>query len=962
MAEANAYETRKANLDTIIFQNAALNAQSGNSSIGNLLKAREGKEFGIDFNEYSSALIAQAQALEVPTELINKFTEALQKNRTISADYYGETIANIAATYQEAEAWEIDTDRLNQYAQYLAEVNNLEEIHLDEAYKLALAQLNLEAGLKALNDGYEDWSTQLKSGLLDSNIRKTAQYQEALSSIKKAVQQLTNSSEEVSNEFFQEAKNLQLVENALTGNEEAIKDLQKALALDFNLTGKLNGEEFENQINNILNSVELNDLEIGAEINDNKFLNSLYDMMVEAGAGVDEIQSLFNTLGWEPEFERIPIESGLTQGTEVEYEDPITGEKKRYKINSEEAAAGFITVPTSKGAQHNFRKQFDSGSFASVLSGLKGSGTSGGGGGSEKEPEWENPYDKLYNITKQINSELRNRNNLERQYQRLLNTHVETGIRLKENIDSQIESLKAQNKLQKQMVEGRLGQINELQGKNSDLTKYAWFDEALGEVQIRWDLIQEVDEANNEELGKRIEDYVSQLEEWVDSWQEANDTIEDNLDEIIELQKTGQEEYKDLEDRVLDALIAKQQRMIDEQEKTNKAIDEANSALTDAISKNIEKMRQDRQNEEKEQSLAEKERRLAYLRQDTTGSNALEIKKLEKDLDKERQDYTDSLIDQSLNDLKEQNDAAAKQREKQIELMQSQLDYAKDTGAFANQATEIVREGLGDGGVIDKSSRMATLLADIEDVQKLSNSSKREWWEELTSTIAKAFNYEKIVSNPDVMKGMIEARDNGDVNAFRDLENQRNMKIRENGIEDEWPQTSMWYNYQAGKQGKPIEGINYKDQYLSYANQGNWAKAFEMAGLNDALKGTSVFTSLWDVFDLWYKMTEGGRRFATGGMANFTGPAWLDGTKSRPEAVLNATDTQNFIELRDVLSSLRSGVTGNTTLGGDWYFDIDINVDEIANDYDVDSVAARVKQSIYEEATYRNVNTLNFLK
>jgi hypothetical protein len=29
-------------------------------------------------------------------------------------------------------------------------------------------------------------------------------------------------------------------------------------------------------------------------------------------------------------------------------------------------------------------------------------------------------------------------------------------------------------------------------------------------------------------------------------------------------------------------------------------------------------------------------------------------------------------------------------------------------------------------------------------------------------------------------------------------------------------------------------------------------------------------------------------QYATGGLANFTGPAWLDGTPSRPEYVLNA--------------------------------------------------------------------------
>jgi hypothetical protein len=36
-------------------------------------------------------------------------------------------------------------------------------------------------------------------------------------------------------------------------------------------------------------------------------------------------------------------------------------------------------------------------------------------------------------------------------------------------------------------------------------------------------------------------------------------------------------------------------------------------------------------------------------------------------------------------------------------------------------------------------------------------------------------------------------------------------------------------------------------------------------------------------------------KYETGGLADFTGPAWLDGTKSRPELVLNARDTQNFI-------------------------------------------------------------------
>ena len=44
----------------------------------------------------------------------------------------------------------------------------------------------------------------------------------------------------------------------------------------------------------------------------------------------------------------------------------------------------------------------------------------------------------------------------------------------------------------------------------------------------------------------------------------------------------------------------------------------------------LDKMRQERDNQETEDELADKQRRLAYLKQDTSGANALEIKQLEK--------------------------------------------------------------------------------------------------------------------------------------------------------------------------------------------------------------------------------------------------------------------------------------------------------------------------------------------
>jgi hypothetical protein len=76
--------------------------------------------------------------------------------------------------------------------------------------------------------------------------------------------------------------------------------------------------------------------------------------------------------------------------------------------------------------------------------------------------------------------------------------------------------------------------------------------------------------------------------------------------------------------------------------------------------------------------------------------------------------------------------------------------------------------------------------------------------------------------------------------------------------------------------------------------------------------------------------------YKTGGLADFTGPAWLDGTKSKPEYILNAEQTQGFFSLIDVLSSLQTKDSKAAQNSGDTSFDIDINVESIGSDYDVE--------------------------
>jgi hypothetical protein len=102
-------------------------------------------------------------------------------------------------------------------------------------------------------------------------------------------------------------------------------------------------------------------------------------------------------------------------------------------------------------------------------------------------------------------------------------------------------------------------------------------------------------------------------------------------------------------------------------------------------------------------------------------------------------------------------------------------------------------------------------------------------------------------------------------------------------------------------------------------------------------------------------------QYATGGLADFTGPAWLDGTKSHPEYVLNAAQTERFFSLVDVLEGFDKRETSEKS-SGDNYFDININVDKLEDDYDVEKLADKIRRMIYEDSMYRNVNSVNLIR
>ena len=92
------------------------------------------------------------------------------------------------------------------------------------------------------------------------------------------------------------------------------------------------------------------------------------------------------------------------------------------------------------------------------------------------------------------------------------------------------------------------------------------------------------------------------------------------------------------------------------------------------------------------------------------------------------------------------------------------------------------------------------------------------------------------------------------------------------------------------------------------------------------------------------------RGYSEGGLVDFTGPAMVHGSTSKPEAFLSAKDTVLIAGLRDVLRANFSGSVPQSSIqkSGDIYYEIHINVDELGDGYSVDDLVDEMEERILQ--------------
>ena len=361
---------------------------------------------------------------------------------------------------------------------------------------------------------------------------------------------------------------------------------------------------------------------------------------------------------------------------------------------------------------------------------------------------WTNREDYLFNFLKQIEKHLQEYEKLQRYSTQLEKGRLSSSQDILNNWNDQWKSLQLQLEEQNERLEERQKALD--RSRFNPFSLISGWDPTSDtlyenrEVKMLWDIIIGLGEAFAplgtgtffSQINQLYEDYDKRVQEAYEDRLAAEQALLDLEDQRIELVKVGSEEATEFEQKLLDSLIQKEQEAIDELSRLNESVTEANQKLLSTLQNNLDKIRQERENEKKEEELGEKERRLAYLRQDTSGANMMEIKKLEKEIDEGHEDYTDTLIDQKISELEKQNELAAEQRQQQIDLLQGQLDYAEKYGLYwdaiygmlykidDNGKAVLNSDNFDLDGNIRENSELAKLLGTFSDRMGMSTWSQ----------------------------------------------------------------------------------------------------------------------------------------------------------------------------------------------------------------------------------------------
>ena len=705
----------------------------------------------------------------------------------------------------------------------------------------------------------------------------------------------------------------------------------------------------------------------------------------------------------------IAVTAGMAQGslmTLAEYQNKVNLRADEIQqmgfATAEEAEAALDEYKATLGQEYlNKIKDFLQGSTKIEIDFSNLNTTSSSAGKEiQKLSELYNAKKKLAAIEEKI-KDLEEENNILQDYDSRL-----------ENENKMVEAYKEEQQILQTLISQNEQLRQQKLAEGKQWSKYFEVDDITHELILTKAYDDEIKKSGNKtsktsaEILNNFRKWAEEYEDIVEFSREQENSINAINSKLLELWYQYRSDYVDLVNQLADFYEQAQQKIIDDQKDAYDKLKEQDDNYLDELRKNIEARRKARDRENDVDEIVKKQKRLAMLMRDSSGRNAGEIADLQKEIQNAQQDVIDEDIDRVIDSMEEANDKQQENWDNVIDKLQEQLDQDKENGKFIRLAEQKFEEGpeavmeafkdffktTGPYSQAEIDKKLQEILNILPQAFKYFNGENPSE----NSNLGNESKYKKInYLDPqgNIQQGYISTADN---KTYKDAELTERIDqgsivyvdgkayklVGDKGVNVTSQLTDAQkklLRIDTGGQGIPSSNTNTNTttSRAKVANTGGKGvnlrsgpgKNYKKVGAYS--DGTTV-TVLDESNSAWWKVKVGNatgymasqylKKYLNGGLVDFTGPAWVDGSKSAPEAFLDAQDTRNFAQLKDILASLLradrfKANEVSPARGGDCT--IYVTVDQIASDYDVDEAVARIKQEIMSGSAYRNINLVN---
>ncbi len=494
--------------------------------------------------------------------------------------------------------------------------------------------------------------------------------------------------------------------------------------------------------------------------------------------------------------------------------------------------------------------------------------------------------------------------------------------------------------------------------ENSDVSQAFSFDE-FGQIIINWEeynKLTDVAEKNTKSLKE-------QADELYTSYTEALESTMDYMDKLLDVQKQVISEnekiidsYTSMEDEIVDAIKEIYQKILDTK---LDAIDQEKEALEDLQ----EAREQARKDQENAKTISGLQTNIQRAMMDSSGASDISFIKAQQDMNDKLEEIADDKyseeLDNIINRLDEEKDALqdqfdelfdnldwlfeeleanvmgdadrifdiltqtdewgtlspTKRKERQEEWQRNMSTYMEALQG-GRQIADVYNE------LVNAKAELTTLESVLKtDVVSAIGNAATKIGNSVSGAVSSAYSSGYNAGASSVPSGTSykinggeDESPNGDVNKITDTTSEaKDEKMMSKGDKIEFRPTS----------GRKASVTVYDEDGKSvgtYSNNWWWDKN-GTAGEIKKINGERMvyFSPAKGYVPTRHFQTTGSKGVSTryylqGGFADYTGPAWLDGTPEKPEAVLNALQTEHFIKFTDTLDKLfAGGNVANTT-------------------------------------------------